>query len=641
MVVVEPPVPRARVHFAPTAVVPSPVPAEVLNKIDTHFYTVPRLNLISPLGSPEHTAAYGSWLANSPPAHYLQMYADVPAPASDEQFLQLASIAAALPLARCPHTGVQVKSPLVASEWASCFAASRFPDRHAALMIVTAIRTGVRLGYTGVRNGVHRGGNLQSASDNAVAVDANIEKELQLGRRCKIASPQAFPFFFANPLGVVFKRGGSKPRVIHHLSYPRQGDSVNAHVIDLEVRLRALERAINNIRECGKGCYMAKIDIEAAYRCIPVCPADWPLQGMCWKGSFFFDIVVQFGLASATAIFEYFSSSAEFFAKVLLLIRFLEHYVDDFLLTAKTHGACLSQRDQFLALLRRIGLPYSVEKLEGPVTDIIFLGIKLDSVAMTVSLDAERVRELKQLLAEWMKRTTASRKDLQTLCGLLNFAASVVRSGRTFFSRILDQLRRIPSTANALDQHSIVSTDFHLDIKWWHTFVESWNGISLLPPPTNSLPTVTVETDACGTGYGAVCGADWLKGEWTVEELALAKRAKHISMPWLEFRAMVIAAATWGKQWAGQKVLFKCDCKPATEAWLHGSSPDRGLADLIRSLLFLSATLDFHVEIQHVAGTDNCFADWLSRGQVTRFLASAAQHSRSPTIPSPLPIQTW
>lgn len=629
------------VRFAPLAVLPSPAPAEVLNKNIPNSYTAPSLLPHSPLGSPEHTAAYGSWLANSPPEHYLKLYVDVPAPASDEQFLRLASRAAALPLARCPRTGIQVKSPLVAAEWASCFAASRFPDKHAALVIITSIRTGVRLGYTGARNGVHRGGNLQSASDNAAAVDANIEKELQLGRRCRLASPSAFPFFFANPLGVVFKRGGSKPRIIHHLSYPRQGDSVNAHVIDLEVRLRALERAINNIRECGKGCYMAKIDIEAAYRCIPVCPADWPLQGMCWKGSFFFDIVVQFGLASATAIFEYFSSSAEFFAKMLLFIRFLEHYVDDFLLTAKTHEACLSQRDAFLALLRRIGLPYSVEKLEGPVTDIIFLGIKLDSVAMTVSLDAERVRELKLLLAEWMKRTTASRKDLQTLCGLLNFAASVVRSGRTFFSRILDQLRRIPFRANALDQHPIEGTDFHLDIKWWYTFVESWNGISLLPPPINSLPTVIVETDACGTGYGAVCGSEWLRGEWTANELALAQRAKHISMPWLEFRAMVIAAATWGKQWAGQKVLIKCDCKPATEAWMAGSSPDRGLADLIRSLLFLSATLDFHVEIQHVAGTDNCFADWLSRGQVTRFLASAPQHSRSPTIPSPPPIQTW
>ena len=562
-------------------------------------------------------------------------------PSGNINFLRLASKAAALPFARCPHTDIQTQSPLVATEWASHFAASRFPDLHAALVLVTSIRTGVRLGYTGPRTGVHTGGNLQSAADNVTAINSNIEKELQLGRRRRLTSPLIFPFLFANPLGVVFKRTGSKPRVIHHLSYPRQGDSVNAHVVDLEVRLRALERTVDNLRECGKGCFMAKIDIEAAYRCIPVCPDDWPLQGMRWEGNFFFDTVVQFGLASATAIFEYFSSATEYFAKVLLLIRFLEHYVDDFLLMAKTLETCTSQRDKFLAMLRKLGLPYSLEKLEGPVTNIIFLGIKLDSVAMTMSLDAERVSELKQLLTEWMARTTCSRQDLQRLCGLLNFASFVVRSGRTFFARILEQLRRIPTDASALAQHEIEGTDFHLDIKWWLTFAESWNGVSLLPPRADSAPTITIDTDACGTGYGATCGTEWLTGEWTENELKLAHRVKHLSMPWLEFRAMVIAAATWGKQWAGQLVLINCDCKPSTEAWARGTSSDPGLADLIRSLLFLSATLDFHVVIRHVAGANNSFADWLSRGQVTRFLASTTQHSLSPTTPSPPPIQTW
>ena len=133
---------------------------------------------------------------------------------------------------------------------------------------------------------------------------------------------------------------------------------------------------------------MSKIDIEAAYRCIPVCPADWPLQGMKWGEKFYFDIVVQFGLASATAIFEYFSSSAEFFAKVLLLIRFLEHYVDDFLLTAKSFNTCLSQRNMLLNMLRKLGLPFSLEKLEGPVTNIIFLGIKLRSEEHTSELQS-------------------------------------------------------------------------------------------------------------------------------------------------------------------------------------------------------------------------------------------------------------
>jgi len=50
---------------------------------------------------------------------------------------------------------------------------------------------------------------------------------------------------------------------------------------------------------------MSKIDIESAYRCIPVCPNDWPLLGLQWDKNFYFDIVMQFGITSATAIFEW------------------------------------------------------------------------------------------------------------------------------------------------------------------------------------------------------------------------------------------------------------------------------------------------------------------------------------------------
>ena len=608
-------------------------------KYDSFYSPLPLPH--TPLPSQIHVPPGPVWIANVPPPSYVaQFYPGVISPSSDEDYLSLMCSAATRPLARCPRTGIAIQSPLSARDWADCFIASRYPDRQAALTLVTALRSGVRLGYTGKRTGTHEGRNLPTANENATAIEANLDKELQNGRRRGPCSPSSFPFFFANPLGVVFKRMSSKPRVIHHLSYPRTGDSVNAHVVDLEVRLKAFERAVENLRACGRGTFMAKIDVEAAYRCIPVAPDDWPLQGMKWKGAYFFDIVMQFGLASATAIFEYYSSSAEYFARMLLLIQYLEHYVDDFFLMAKTRDECLRQRDKFLALLRKLGLPYSLEKLEGPDTHLLFLGILFDSIAMTLSLSADRLADLRSTLSSWMGRTTGSRKELQSLCGLLNFASFVVRSGRTFFRRILDELKCIHSAANA-DQQFPLSPQFFLDVKWWLTFASAWNGVSLLPPPPGSEPTVTVETDACKTGYGAVCGSEWLAGKWTSEELKLAMRVKDISMPWLELRAIVIAAATWGKSWAGQRVLIRSDCEPAIEAWRSETSADKGMADLIRSLLYLTATLDFHLSIEHVAGVNNPLADMLSRGQVTRFVESTTRHSHSPTTPLPPPIQTW
>ena len=48
----------------------------------------------------------------------------------------------------------------------------------------------------------------------------------------------------------------------------------------------------------------AKVDIEWAFRIIPVSPLDQPLLGFQWKGKFFIDAVLPMGVSSACAIFE-------------------------------------------------------------------------------------------------------------------------------------------------------------------------------------------------------------------------------------------------------------------------------------------------------------------------------------------------
>ena len=118
-------------------------------------------------------------------------------------------------------------------------------------------------------------------------------------------------------------------------------------------------------------------------------------------------------------------------------------------------------------------------------------------------------------------------------------------------------------------------------------------------------------------------------------------RDQRESMPWKEMYAIVRAAATWGERWRGRNVLIRCDCQPVVMAWQRGDSKSPGMADLIRTLLFLSATHDFHLAMLHIAGVDNVFADLLSRSQVETFLAQSRTHCRSPTTPLPLPSQTW
>ena len=81
------------------------------------------------------------------------------------------------------------------------------------------------------------------------------------------------------------------------LSYP-PGKIVNDG-IDPELcslRYTTVDDVAMAAARLGQGTLMAKVDIEAAYRLVPVHPHDRPLLGMEWKGQVFADPMLPFGL---------------------------------------------------------------------------------------------------------------------------------------------------------------------------------------------------------------------------------------------------------------------------------------------------------------------------------------------------------
>jgi hypothetical protein len=246
--------------------------------------------------------------------------------------------------------------------WAQRLAATRYPNPAAAVTLVKCLRLGVDLGFYGRRDRKQIGPNLESAVDFPEAVDRNIADELAIERRKGPFKKLPFENFYSNPLGVVFKKGKSKPRVIHHLSWPRsaENNSVNASIHAFEVKLDAFDKALIAIRQLGKGCLMSKIDIESAYRCIPVRPEDWPLLGLQWRDQFYFDIVMQFGITSATAIFEWYSSAAQYIVERTCALKHIVHYVDDFMILNQGISASKQALENVLRLFSELGVPISM-----------------------------------------------------------------------------------------------------------------------------------------------------------------------------------------------------------------------------------------------------------------------------------------
>ena len=258
----------------------------------------------------------------------------------------------------------------------------------------------------------------------------------------------------------------------------------------------------------------------------------------------------------------------------------------------------------------------AADKTEGPAHCLIFLGIEIDTVAMEARLGATRLAELRALLEVWESKTHASIKDRERLAGILNFASCVVHPGRTYMARILQDLRGLKRSAAITSSEiaTAVGEGTRSDIRWWRSLIGEWNGIHLLFEHDWTLaPKLELFTDACNTGYGAYFRGSWFCGEWTEDELVVAKRAQRISMPYLELRAVVLAAAAFAPAFRGLRITFRCDCKPAVEALVKGTSGDPGLASLLRFLHTTSVKAQFDCRAEWIAGESNDVADVLSR----------------------------
>ena len=232
-----------------------------------------------------------------------------------------------------------------------------------------------------------------------------------------------------------------KWRLITDLSY-LPGESVNDGISPELCSLTYISvDKVAEVATCyGEGALMAKVDIESAYRLIPVHPTDRPLQAMEWKGQVYVDPMLPFGLQSAPKLFNAIADALEWHLKQRG-IQHIFHYLDDFVVVARPAAPdCAEAVGIIDAACTCLSIPIAEHKRDGPTTCLVFLGIEVDTIANRLRLPADKLRRIQTLLSEWGDKKPCSRRELESLVGLLNHACKVVRSGRSFLQRMLDLL---------------------------------------------------------------------------------------------------------------------------------------------------------------------------------------------------------
>ena len=211
---------------------------------------------------------------------------------------------------------------------------------------------------------------MRSAFEYPQVIDTKLAKEVALGRVLGPFDNQpTTPAYRISPLGVVPKKVPGEFRMIHNLSHP-EGSSVNDYIPQelATVQYASIQNAISFIKDAETIVFMAKVDIESAFRIIPIAPKDTPLLGFKWRDNYYMDIVLPMGCASACAIFEAFSSALEWVAVSKLGASKVVHVIDDFLFIAESIEKCEQDMRSFMDLCTKIGVLLAPGKTVGPIT---------------------------------------------------------------------------------------------------------------------------------------------------------------------------------------------------------------------------------------------------------------------------------
>ncbi len=193
--------------------------------------------------------------------------------------------------------------PLKVEEWQKALAA--YPEREFVKYVINGVSHGFRIGFDRRKVApVSTSRNMPSTFQHPEPVRQYLATELNANRIVEQHGEDA-QIAVISRFGLIPKRGQpSQWRLIQDLSHPL-GCSINDGIDkDLcSLVYVTVDMAIEQITKLGQGSRLAKIDIQHAYRIIPIHPQDRLLVGMQFEGRVFLDTTLPFGLRSAPKIF--------------------------------------------------------------------------------------------------------------------------------------------------------------------------------------------------------------------------------------------------------------------------------------------------------------------------------------------------
>ena len=434
---------------------------------------------------------------------------------------------------------------------------------------------------------------------------------------------QISPLMTAPKNGQPQEKGKPPPprRVIIDLSFPEfrsVNDGIGKHTFQgrsMQYRLPTVEDVAQELIATGKGAWMWKTDLSRAYRQMRVDPLDYPLLAVQHKGGVYLDLCPSFGARCSGAAQQRISVALCYIMARDHGVR-MHAYVDDFIGIHSSKEAANKAFAQFKALCERLGIKLAPDKSVPPTQDLEWLGVRVTSTDMVLSVPRLRLVEVVRECNAWLNRKQAVKQEIQSLVGKLAFVSQCIPPARRFMARILHTLRQTHGSALcSLDQ------GFHLDVRWFADYAAEANGRRLLQP---SREQIDIVCDACLEAGGAYSNA--AKSYYNIK-FPRAFRARHHISQSEAINAILSLKTLIPKGSAGKEIRVTTDNMAAKEVLHGGKARDLTMAACARELALIEAVHDVRVVVNHAPGESEKLklADALSRAFKDPALAQLAQ----------------
>lgn len=506
-------------------------------------------------------------------------------------------------------------------------------NRRARDFLIRGFKYGFRIGYAGAADTVISENHKSTVRFSNACKDL-LNVELSANRLYGPFSVSPYNYYHISPIGVVPKKEAGKFRLIHDLSFPK-GCSVNDGIPNdiKSVSYEPLDLAIAYIMSQGPGVTVSKVDIKSAFRICPVHPDDWHLLGLQWEGKMYFDKNLAMGLATSCNIFESFSTALKWIALKFLNNVYIAKILDDFLLiTAVNHPRPDLAYLVLKAIFSYLNVPLAPDKCVAPCKELVYLGLVIDVTNMCIKLPDDKVKRCEKAILALLPKKKVRLREIQEICGLLQFACRAIVPGRAFLRRLYDAIKGVSNPVYFIR----LSPEIKADLLVWLNFLSSYNGRTMFLAKLENSPEFFITTDAAkSVGFGAICGDLWLHGVWPPEW-----REQCIAV--LELYPIIVSVATWAHLFANKSVHVYTDNIALVPVINKQTAPDPALMYLIRKLVLLLLKYNILLRASHIEGRLNVAADALSRGHIGLFQANLPSAASLPsTIPPEWDCSSW